>query len=54
MRCDLLAVSVLLFIAPAKTINIQWTLAKPTGIRYINYIAERTTRYTRPLDPLVQ
>jgi len=35
LRCDLLAVSVLLLIAPAKTIYmyIQWTSAKTTGVR---------------------
>ena len=43
MIFDVLAVSVLLLIAPAKTKNIQWTLAKTSGVRFINYFAESTT-----------
>ena len=42
MRADLFAVTVLLLIVPSKTKNIQWTLAKSTGVRYTNHLAETT------------
>jgi len=41
MIFDVLAVSVLLLIAPAKTKNIQWTLAKTSGVRFISLKAQQ-------------